>query len=176
MIGMGLLLVGVLVGPTACALGGGTPQSLTYSMPEGKDLKFAAAEDGDGWVLDRLDKNEYFIGAGGLFVALLFVVIAGDYRSYLLLLILLGVFSALVPAPTLSLPPKLVAPLYLGLAFGIVQSLSNVGRVIFPYFIGLARDYTGNYRAAFFMMAMLSLGGAINAMLITLRGRGKKGP
>ena len=127
-----------------------------------------------GWLLDRTEKKEYFIGAGGISIAVLMVVISGDYDSYLVPLILVGVFSALVPAPTFAFPPALVSPLYLGLAYGIIGSLSNVGRVIMPYLVGSARDYTGDYRTGFLMMAVLALGVTVSIAFVAI-GRRREG-
>jgi len=127
-----------------------------------------------GWLIDRLGRKEYFIGIGGVFMALLMVVMAGEHENYLLLLILFGVFSSLVPAATFAFPPSLVSPLYLGLAFGIVSSLSNMGRVLAPYLVGFARDVTGGYRSGFLVMAMLSVGVTLNITLVALKGRKKR--
>ncbi len=126
-----------------------------------------------GWLVDRLGRKEYFIGLGGLSMALIMVVMAGERESYLLPLIMLGVFSSLVPTPTFAFPPELVAPLYLGLGFGIVHSFSNVGRVLAPYLVGFARDYTGDYSAGFLIMSILSLGATVNIALLALRQRRK---
>ena len=127
-----------------------------------------------GWLLDRLGKEEYFIGTGGFFMAILMIVMTGEHESYLILIILLSIFSSIVPTPVFAFVPKLVAPLYLGLAFGIVNSLSNLGRVLMPYFLGAARDYTGDYRVNFIIMSILSLGITINITLVAFRIRKKK--
>ena len=127
-----------------------------------------------GWILDRRHhriKREYFIGAGGILMALLMLVMAGDFNRYFVVLIFFGVFSSLVPAATFALAPTLVSPLYLGLAFGIINSLSNLGRVLMPYLVGITRDYAGDYRAGFLLMAMLSLGVTINITLVAMQLR-----
>jgi nitrate/nitrite transporter NarK len=125
-----------------------------------------------GWLLDRLHKRESFIGLGGILMAVLMVVMAGDHESYVIPLILLGIVSALVPAATFALAPVLVSPSYLGLAFGIISSLSNIGRVLVPYTVGIARDYAGDYRAGFLLMAFLSLGVTLNIILVAFKRRG----
>jgi MFS family permease len=127
-----------------------------------------------GWLLDRLHKRELFIGMGGLFMAVFMVVMAGDHESYVVPLIFFGIVSALVPAATFALTPVLVPPLYLGLAFGIISSLSNIGRVLMPYTVGVARDYGGDYRAGFLLMAILSLGVTFNIILMTFKRRNRE--
>lgn len=128
-----------------------------------------------GWLLDRLHKKKFFIGMGGLLMAVLMVVMGGDHESYVIPLILFGVVSALVPAPTFALTPALVPSLYFGLAYGIISSLSNIGRVLMPYTLGIVRDFSGNYRAGFLLMAIVSLGVTVNIVLVTFRCRKKRG-
>ncbi len=124
-----------------------------------------------GLAVDRVGRKEYFIGAGGVFLALLMLVMAGERESYLLPIILLGFFMSLVPGPVFALTPELVGPLYVGLGFGVLQSSSNVGRLFAPYAVGFARDYTGDYRAAFFLIALIALGVTVNIALLAIRRR-----
>ncbi|MFQ6111385.1 MAG: nitrate/nitrite transporter, partial [Nitrospinota bacterium] len=156
-----------------------------YFLGKGMSLAFASAlpalimagpiviQPLVGWGVDRLGRKEYFIGIGGIFLALLMVVMAGERESYLFPIILMGFFLSLVPSPLFAFPPELVGPLYLGLGFGIVNSFSNVGRVLAPYLVGAVRDYTGDYRAAFFVMSLLGLGVTLNIVLLALRRRRK---
>jgi MFS family permease len=128
-----------------------------------------------GWLLDRLHKKEFFIGLGGILMAGAMVVMAGDHESYVIPLIFFGIVSALVPAATFALAPVLVPSSYLGLAFGIISSLSNIGRVLMPYTVGIARDYAGDYRASFLLMAFLCLGVTFSIILMTFKRRGREG-
>ncbi len=152
-----------------------------YFLGKGMSLAFASAlpalimagpiviQPLIGWLVDRLGRKECFIGAGGISLALLMLIIAGDRESYLLPIILMGFFISLVPTPVFAFPPELVGALYLGLGFGIVNSFSNVGRVLAPYLVGFARDYTGDYWVGFFVMSLLSLGVTVNIALLALR-------
>ncbi len=73
------------------------------------------------------------------------------------LLVLIGVFAALVPAPIFSLPSKIVKPKNFGLAFGIITACLNIGVLIGPFVAGLARDHTGNYILSFYLLALFAV-------------------
>ncbi len=56
---------------------------------------------------------------------------------YLVLMVFLGVFAAFIPAPILSLPSCIMSAEKLGLGFGIITTLLNVGILLVRISLGL---------------------------------------
>ncbi len=101
-----------------------------------------------GYLVDRLKHQEWFIGTGA--IGLSFLALFFDLSSsFLLLVILMGIFSAMIPAPVYSLPPELLRTENVGLGFGVISTCSSVGLFIAPYLVGKARDLTGSYISTF---------------------------
>lgn len=111
---------------------------------------------GVGYVVHRFGRENMFIGAGGvLLAALIFLVPTSSF--VVSFLILIGIAASFVPAPTYSLPPKIVKPENLGLAFGIMTACLNIGVLGGPYLVGSARDLTGDYILGFHLMAFFAV-------------------
>lgn len=109
-----------------------------------------------GYFLHRFGREESLIGVGGVILAsLIFFIPASPF--VIPLLVLIGIFAALTPAPVFSLPPKIVKPENIGLAFGIVTTCLNIGILAGPYLAGLARDFTGEYTLSFYLMALFAV-------------------
>lgn len=109
-----------------------------------------------GYLVNRFGKEEIFIIVGATVLTfLLFFISAVPVTTPLLILI--GVFLALVPAPIFSLPSKIVKPQNLGLAFGILLTGLNVGVLAGPYLTGLAKDLTGEYALSFYLMSLFTI-------------------
>ncbi len=105
-----------------------------------------------GYLVDRFKHQEWFIGMGaiGLTVLALFF----DFSSsFLLLVILMGIFSAMIPAPIYSLPPEILRIENVGLGFGVISTCSSIGLFIAPYLVGKARDLTGSYISTFVLVS-----------------------
>jgi MFS family permease len=115
-----------------------------------------------GYLVDRFKHQEWLIGIGG--VALSILTLSYTFSSsFLLLVTLMGVFSAMIPAPIYSLPPELLKSEHTGLGFGVLSTCSSAGLFVAPYLVGKARDFTGSYQwsfmliALFFLLVMLSI-------------------
>jgi predicted MFS family arabinose efflux permease len=109
-----------------------------------------------GYSLGKFGKEEGFIAFGAIGLAsLLFLISSSQYL--IPLLVLIGVVASFVPPPVFSLPSKTVEPQNLGLAFGVLTTLLNVGVLIGPYLVGLARDLTGAYALGFYLMGLFAL-------------------
>lgn len=106
-----------------------------------------------GYIAHRFNAKETFIAAGGISLAGILFLISSSSLPILPLMILLGIAAAFIPAPIFSLPSDVMPQEKLGMGFGIITALLNVGIVLGPYFVGLARDITGNYQASFLLMA-----------------------
>ncbi len=120
-----------------------------------------------GYFVYRFGRENLLIGVGGIFLAFLIFLIPTPL-STLFLLVLIGVFTALVPAPIFSLPSKMAKPQNLGLVFGIMTTFSNVGVLAGPYLVGLARDFTGEYVLSFHLMALFAMLQTVTIVLVSL--------
>jgi predicted MFS family arabinose efflux permease len=115
-----------------------------------------------GYLIDRFKRQEWFIGIGGLALSIL-TVCFNLGSAFLLLIILMSIFAALIPAPIYSLPPEIMRPENVGLGFGIISSCSGIGIFIGPYLVGKAKDLTGSdlwsfvLISIFFLFAMISI-------------------
>jgi len=106
--------------------------------------------------VDRFRHQEWLIAIGG--IALSILILSFNFSSsFLLLVTLMGIFSAMIPAPIYSLPPELLKPENLGLGFGVISTCSSIGLFIAPYLIGKARDLTGSYGFSFVFISLFFL-------------------
>jgi MFS family permease len=106
-----------------------------------------------GYLVDRFKHQEWFIGIGafGLTVLVLFF----NFSSlFLLLVILMGIFSAMIPAPIYSLPPEMLETRNVGLGFGVISTCSSIGLFVAPYLVGKTRDLTGSYSWSFVLISI----------------------
>ncbi len=120
-----------------------------------------------GYFLYRFGREEAFIGVGGIILAsLIFLIHTSTF--VVPLLVLIGIFAALVPAPIFSLPSKIVKPENIGLGFGIVTTCLNVGVLLGPFVAGLARDFTGDYALSFYILSLFAILQTITIGLFSL--------
>jgi MFS family permease len=105
-----------------------------------------------GYLIDRFKHQEWFIGMGGMALATL-ILFFNFSSSFLLLVILMGIFSALIPAPIYSLPPEILKPKNLGLGFGVISTCSGVGLFFAPYLVGKTKDLTDSYSWIFILIS-----------------------
>jgi len=109
-----------------------------------------------GYLVDRFRHQEWLIAIGG--IALSILILSFNFSSsFLLLVTLMGIFSAMIPAPIYSLPPELLRPDTLGLGFGVISTCSSIGLFIAPYLIGKAKDLTGSYGVSFIFISLFFL-------------------
>lgn len=120
-----------------------------------------------GYLVSKFGKEEVFVAAGGLVLACLLFYIS-MFISPILLLIFIGLFVALIPAPIFSLPSKIVKLSHLGLAFGILTTCLNVGILAGPYLAGLAKDLTGEYNVSFYLMSFFAILQVFSILLLHL--------
>ncbi len=106
-----------------------------------------------GYLVDRFKHQEGFIGIGA--IGLTVLALSFDLSpSFLLLVILMGIFSAMIPAPIYSLPPEILKPENVGLGFGVISTCSSIGLFVAPYLAGKARDLTGSYISTFILISV----------------------
>jgi MFS family permease len=105
-----------------------------------------------GHLVDRFRHQEWLIGIGAMALAVLALFF--NFSSlFLLLVILMGIFSAMIPAPTYSLPPEMLKTENVGLGFGVISTCSSAGLFIAPYLVGKAKDLTGSYHWSFILIS-----------------------
>jgi predicted MFS family arabinose efflux permease len=126
-----------------------------------------------GYLVDRFRHQEWLIGIGG--IALSVLVLSFNFSSsFLLLVTLMGIFSATIPAPIYSLPPELLKPDNLGLGFGVISTCSSIGLFIAPYLIGKAKDLTGSYGFSFVFISLFFLLTVISIFFVHRRPKQKR--
>lgn len=115
-----------------------------------------------GYLVDRFRHQEWLIGIGG--VALSIIILSFNFSSsFHLLVIFMGVFSAMIPSPIYSLPPEILKPENVGLGFGVLSTCSSIGLFFAPYLVGKTRDLTGSDQwsliliSIFFLLTMISI-------------------
>jgi len=109
-----------------------------------------------GYLVDRFRHQEWLIGIGGM--ALSILILPFNFNSsFLLLVILMGVFGSMIPAPIYSLPPEILKPQNVGLGFGVISTCSSMGLFLAPYFVGKIRDLTGSYSWSFILISLFFL-------------------
>jgi MFS family permease len=108
-----------------------------------------------GYLVDRFKHQEWFIGTGAIALAIL-ALFFNFSSSFLLLVILMGIFSAMIPAPIYSLPPEMLKPENIGLGFGIISTCSSIGLFGAPYLVGKAKDLTGSSSWSFILISLFS--------------------
>ncbi len=109
-----------------------------------------------GYLVDRFKHQEWFIGTAGIALAML-TLLFNFSSSFLLLVILMGFFSAMIPAPTYSLPPEMLRIKNVGLGFGVISTCSSIGLFVAPYLVGKAEDMTGSYNWSFMLISLFCL-------------------
>ena len=108
-----------------------------------------------GYLVDRFKHQELFIGMGAIALAIL-ALFFNFSSSFLFLVILMGIFSAMIPAPIYSLPPEMLKTENVGLGFGVISTCSSIGLFVAPYLVGKAKDLTGSYGLSFILISLFS--------------------
>jgi MFS family permease len=109
-----------------------------------------------GYLVDRFKHQEWFIGIGGIGLAIL-ILFFNFSSSFLLLVIFMGIFSAMIPAPIYSLPPMMLKIENVGLGFGVISTCSSIGLFVAPYLVGKVKDLSGSYSLSFMLISLFSL-------------------
>lgn len=109
-----------------------------------------------GYLVDRFKHQEWFIGIGGIVLAVL-ALLFNHSSWFLLLVILMGISSAVIPAPIYSLPPEILKTENVGLGFGITSTCSSIGLFVAPFLVGKAQDLTGSQEWTFILLSVFSL-------------------
>jgi MFS family permease len=110
-----------------------------------------------GWLID-FTKRKDLLSYAGLAGCALFMVLTplSDMNPYVMML-LLGVFIAMLLPCYYAYPVDIVQPQQMGFAFGLFSATFGVGIFSGSFIVGYLRDVMGNFTGAFFFMALACL-------------------
>ncbi len=126
---------------------------LLISIPLLGSLFFSAPI---GYLVDRFKRQKWFVGIAGIALAVL-TFFFNFSSSFLLLVILMAFFSAMIPAPIYSLPPEMLKIENVGLGFGVISTCSSIGLFVAPYLVGKTEDITGASGWSFILISLFCL-------------------
>lgn len=110
-----------------------------------------------GGLIDRTGGAERWCAAGlGMLTATLALMAAGALPAAIAM-VAVGLVASIVPPAVYSLPEKLVPTGRVGLAFGFITALSNLGTVLGPALAGAVRDATPSWPAVWATLALVAL-------------------
>jgi predicted MFS family arabinose efflux permease len=121
-----------------------------------------------GYLVDRFRHQGWLIAIGGIGLSVLMLSFNFSL-SFFLLVTLMGIFSAMIPAPIYSFPPGLLRPDNLGLGFGVISTCSSIGLSLGPYFVGKAKDLTDSDGFTFAIISFFFLLTAISIFFVHRR-------
>jgi MFS family permease len=110
-----------------------------------------------GFTVDKIGRKPAFISLGGLGMAIFLTLLPEIRQNFVIFFLWVGFTAALIPAPVFSLAADVVSRERLGIGYGILSMLNNVGIFLGPQLVGLSRDATGSYRASFWLMAFFAV-------------------
>lgn len=119
-----------------------------------------------GFIMHRYGLRWSLIFAGCLVSSgAIHFVLTPDKIMILLYSILLGVGISIVPPAVFTLAGELVPPTRVGIGYGLLTTIFNLGVFIGIPFIGHARDLTLSYQASFILMSVIMGLGAVVAAI-----------
>lgn len=127
-----------------------------------------------GLITDRIGREELFIIIGCSVLAVLFLLVSNPGINPLLLGAVIGFFGAFVPVPVFALIPKYLSPHQMGLGYGILSTLLNLGMLTGPLVIGFMYDQSKSYHSGFILMAGIMLATALIGLVLRLMNQKKK--
>jgi len=130
-----------------------------------------------GALIDRTGRpTAWCVGGLGLLAATL-ALMAGRALAAPAAMAAIGVVASLVPPAFYSLPSRLVPAGRVGLAFGFITALSNLGTVVGPAVAGAVRDATPEWAAVWGTLAGVAVAaGAVAALAWPPRSRSDPAP
>ncbi len=119
-----------------------------------------------GVTLDRIGWRVLPLFAGGILCGISILLIVYDPLRALAWTISLGVGVALIPPVIFTLAGEVVPKERIGLGFGLMSTLFNIGVFFGIPIIGSLRDTTGVYGPSFISMALLAMAASVAALLL----------
>jgi MFS family permease len=119
-----------------------------------------------GHLVDRIGKRATLMIIGSLIMIPSHLVMAVTRLYPVYPMIALGAAFVLVPAAMWPSVPLIVRKERVGMAFGLMTAIQNIGMVVFPILNGVLRDLTHTYTSSMLMFTSLGFFGLIFAMLL----------
>jgi DHA1 family inner membrane transport protein len=107
-----------------------------------------------GFLLDRIRYKHILliVGIVGTGIATFFLA---SYIQYLVVwVIILGICATIFAPSMASIVPSLVSYEMLALAYGVTNTVNNIGMSAGPYLAGLVRDLSGSYQYSYWFLAL----------------------
>ena len=121
-----------------------------------------------GAIIDRVGKRATLMIIGSLAMIPCHVSMAYTNITPWIPMVVLGLSFSLVPAALWPALPIIVKDKQLGVAYGVIAMVQNVGLFGVPLLVGLIRDSMGTYNPAMIMFAVLGFLGLIFAIWLKL--------
>lgn len=110
-----------------------------------------------GLLVDRGWQREGLIVLGSLGTALGLFLVPVSQSMILAPILWMALLGSLVVTSIFALPPALLPPRLMGLAYGILNTSLNIGVSLGPPAVGLVIDLSGTYTGSFWIMALFAL-------------------
>jgi len=121
-----------------------------------------------GAIIDRVGKRATLMIIGSLAMIPCHVSMAYTNITPWIPMVILGLSFSLVPAALWPALPIIVKEKQLGVAYGVIAMVQNVGLFGVPLLVGLIRDSVGTYNPAMIMFAGLGFLGFIFAIWLKI--------
>jgi len=121
-----------------------------------------------GAIIDRVGKRATLMIIGSLAMIPCHVSMAYTNITPWIPMVVLGLSFSLVPAALWPALPLIVKEKQLGVAYGVIAMVQNVGLFGVPLLVGLIRDSMGTYKPAMIMFAGLGVLGLIFAIWLKI--------
>jgi MFS family permease len=129
-----------------------------------------------GWLMDRYGWRGGLLAVGGMLCGLTMLLISRYPTGALLWTILLGLGVSMVPPAIFAMAGESVPADKIGLGFGILTTLFNIGLFLGIPLVGSLRDLAGNYQLGFLFMAAALFASSILALYLIWKRRKRSEP
>ena len=115
-----------------------------------------------GGLIDRTGSPERWALGGLTLLAITLAAMAAGLPAAITMMSV-GIVAGVLPAAVYALPAVLVSPARVGLAFGFITALSNLGTVVGPVLAGAVRDATHRWPVLWLVLSAVAVAGAMAA-------------
>jgi predicted MFS family arabinose efflux permease len=115
-----------------------------------------------GGLIDRTGFPERWALGGLTLLAITLAAMAAGLPAAITMMSV-GIVAGVLPAAVYALPAVLVSPARVGLAFGFITALSNLGTVVGPVLAGAVRDATHRWPVLWLVLSAVAVAGAVAA-------------
>ncbi len=119
-----------------------------------------------GRMVDKIGRRASLMILGSLIMIPSHALMGLTYINPIFPMIALGAAFVLVPAAMWPTIPLIVPKERVGMAFGMMTAIQNIGLALFPLLNGILRDVTKSYTASLLMFSGLGFVGLIFALLL----------